>query len=880
MNFCKLMFAKNPLMSPTNWQAQCTEQGLAPELATLGLLLVAVTIIIWSIRLANSSYRQTGKPSINMGVFPALAALIAAGLLAIAAGGPEYVSSSQDASNHVIVVVDQSESARRQPQERTARLKEVSAFFENVERQNKQQISVSVINFAASATVRLNRSSARAANKLLKIDKPSEALNLNGSDLQTALDEAQKLAEEENDADMIILISDGNDTVIDLDDLASNVAGKIANVFVLSISAGPPLEGIVSSYLPSSIETNTKPNLRIVFDPGETNPQSNWDISLGKNGTEIPLEQKSLEMDGSLESLKLPIPFEGRGVQFAEIVMSSDEKRYAQRAFTLVESRIRVLGIGQAGFLSSLSEVEFEIEYASPNAPIDTSKYDVVVLGSVYAHQIPKTLSDRIVKGVSQGGLGLLVVNGPMQGTIESPTVIQSYDKTAIDPLLPVSPDPKFLIEEAPPRDIMVLVDTSGSMTNGGLAAARKAIVDVLGYMRPIDQIQIITFGGAVSGRLSGDAADQEKVKRFINNFSGNDQSNVKVAFEKAAQVVGNYTSVFLITDGEVNGVEYVRKGFSFYYLEYGRGGFRNRALADLASKSQLLTGAGLDFTPDSFNPEEKTEFFAPDTISPVTVTPMKGIIPGIRTSGVALSYPRVDAVRALISDGDAAEPLLVFRKAGGLGGGQTAAFLSSFDGAWTRTQEGRNSIKTILTNISKWSERERYSIEIEDLGAELEMQISVVSQIDSSKLPDELLATLVLADRSIGIPLREVNPGDSLFTGRIKLPGNNEVGARAALLVLQESGAEALQQSQSIPFMVPNKSLDVVDRGEASSFGVDIKGLEKLALIAGGAIDKLPTIDEKGIGFEVPQWPIHGIFMTLAAFLFGLALLGKGVRL
>ena len=60
-----------------------------------------------------------------------------------------------------------------------------------------------------------------------------------------------------------------------------------------------------------------------------------------------------------------------------------------------------------------------------------------------------------------------------------------------------------------------MLVDTSGSMAGGGLAAARLAVADILDYLRPEDSLEVITFGGLTTGRQMGDASGQAGDSKF-----------------------------------------------------------------------------------------------------------------------------------------------------------------------------------------------------------------------------------------------------------------------------------------------------------------------------------------------------------------------------
>ena len=161
-----------------------------------------------------------------------------------------------------------------------------------------------------------------------------------------------------------------------------------------------------------------------------------------------------------------------------------------------------------------------------------------------------------------------------------------------------------------------------------GSLPARLAVADILDYLRPEDSLEVITFGGLTTGRQMGDAQGKQVIRNFASRFPIGDSSNVSRAFDRALAATGNYISVFLITDGMVDPYDYAKAGLSFYYLQYGSGATPlNEEIAKAARQSQVLQfGQGLSFKPDSYDPEERAEFFTPDLVHPRAVAPIDGI--------------------------------------------------------------------------------------------------------------------------------------------------------------------------------------------------------------------------------------------------------------
>ncbi|WP_119310027.1 vWA domain-containing protein [Cohaesibacter haloalkalitolerans] len=893
MTACELIVSH---VSRLGWVATCQETGLVASLASWGVLLLVAGLLLltlWRMLLRPAE----GKGRWRGAVLSSGAVVLSALLLAVAAGRPAFLHRPTDGQQHFIFVVDQSESAHRQGAARAARLKALVEDVQALAEGREQATRVSVLDFAAGVDIRLNRGSLADGLAVILRDDRSERLSRDGSDLAGAIKAAEGLADQLGDDDVVFLISDGNSTGASLEAIAATMKGHLHRLYVTTLDAGAPAEGIVSSYLPASVQSGSDPTFRVVLDPGDpvqNGAQSkDWALALERDGAPVALEKSEIHGTGAIEALRLPVRFDGRGIHYAAVNLANGDQSFVTRAFTLVNAPVRVLGVGDTAFLDGLPPDQFQLTERKAGNLSGLEDFDVVVLGGVPASTFSGADLERLAGAVGSRGLGLLLVNGPMRGSAEDPTVVQSYADTPLDPLLPVSPDPRFLMDDPPPRDTIVLVDTSGSMSGGGLAAARSAVADLLGYLRPEDSLQLVTFGGLSSGRQFGTEDGKAAIRAFARRFPTGDSSNVTRAFETALASTGNYTSVFLITDGMVDPYDYAKAGLSFYYLQYGSGlAPLNEEIAKAARQSQILqSGQGLAFRPDSYQPEEKAEFFSPDPVHPRIVSPIEDIRGGIVTPGVAFSYARADAIRALVSDGIEGEPVLAFSQSRQAQSGRTGVFLSAFDAAWKDSEAGRKAIAASLLQLVKWSARSRYAFRLSDLGGQIGLQISVMEEKGASHLPQglpqTLAATLAVGGRTIGIPLQPVSEDSGVFEGRLPLSLTEEgtgedarEGAREGLLYLQEGGAGALDAPQAIPIMLPPARTIKGNGREAASFGVNRSGLEVLAGVSGGAVDHLPAPRQAGLQPVVPPQPLHLPLILLAAIFAGFGFLMRGNRL
>lgn len=846
------------------------------ELASWIALLVAVVGIIWVLgRRYYLDARAEGRARPRWLDASVLLVPLAALAAAIAAGEPAMIATTTGTDEHLIIVVDQSASARRLGEERAARLDAIARFVTEQEAAATVPLSVSVLSFGGRVVLRMDHGRAADAAALLRADGTGPEVDFQQSAVLAALEEAGRLAAAQPDADAIVLLSDGNDTV---DDLLAAVGGGVLEslpaTYVVPVSAGPPAEGIVSAYLPPAVESNATPIARVVFDPGADEPVTGWSIAASRNGQALAVSQPTL--DGAIQQLRLPITFEGRGLQFAQVGFAAGTSAYSRRMVTLVKSPIRVLGLGDAGFLDVLPSDRFDVT-AAATLPLSLADFDVVVLGAVDAGQLSRPDLQSLRDAVQASGLGLLLVNGGLRGDVREPTVTMSYKDTPLDAILPVSADPRFLIEDPPPRDILVVVDTSGSMEGSGIDSAKRAIRDLVSEMRPVDRIDVITFTAQQSGWLNGDAAGKSRLESFLAAMGTGGGSDAGPAFAEAARQTGNYAAAFFISDGDLADMNFRQNGMRFIYLEVGvTNALRHPEIAAIADEAQvLLPGQGLQLTPKFLKPEERTEYFLPDRVSPVTVQAIEGISGGVATSGLALAYVRADAERVLINP-TGGEPVLAFRDAGGIGGGRTAAFLSSFSGDWTGTEPGRRGIERSIEELASWSLRDRFDIRATDLGSALALRVSVLPGKGRDAIPELLTATLVSQASAVAsVPLVAVADAPGVFEGSLGLPVIDRQPKWEGALVLEEDDGSR----QIIPVTLPTAAPGNDNGREAASAYLEQAALEGIAEASGGAYDRLPASDGSPAGSQPPA-RLHLYFLAAAAILFGLGMWGREIRL
>jgi Ca-activated chloride channel family protein len=125
--------------------------------------------------------------------------------------------------------------------------------------------------------------------------------------------------------------------------------------------------------------------------------------------------------------------------------------------------------------------------------------------------------------------------------------------------LLMVMPGHQQGEQEPPPRELILVVDTSGSMHGDSLLQARSALVESIRTLRPVDTFNIIRFASDVSGLFDrAQPATPERLRhaeRYIHRLQANGGTEMLPALRRALPTTTGgerLRQVVFITDGSV----------------------------------------------------------------------------------------------------------------------------------------------------------------------------------------------------------------------------------------------------------------------------------------------------------------------------------------
>ncbi len=164
--------------------------------------------------------------------------------------------------------------------------------------------------------------------------------------------------------------------------------------------------------------------------------------------------------------------------------------------------------------------------------------------------------------------------------------------------LLQVEPPKRVNPDQVPPRDYVMVLDVSGSMSGFPLDTAKALLRDLVGGLKPTDTFNVVCFASG-SGLLSetplpANAANLDLAKHFIEGQDGGGGTELAAALQRAIALPGGgdrSRSILLITDGFVTAdaevSELIRHNIGTANLfAFGIGTSVNRELMESAARA------------------------------------------------------------------------------------------------------------------------------------------------------------------------------------------------------------------------------------------------------------------------------------------------------
>lgn len=808
---------------------------------------------------------------------------IASGLsLAWAGLNPILTPTPETVARSLVIVVDLSDSAMRGPVGEVGT--DLASWVREVAQLDAETAGVDwqgTVLAVGDGVLRLAGPAALAelAGTLDSIDRVDRPLG-GRTDLEAGLWEAGALIAESGRPGSVILLSDGLETRGDAVTAATHLGRQGIPVFIIPLESGAPSFGLVAADLASSVDSGAETTIRALL----ANPEdaaARFRVGWSDNGGVSAVETGSQQLaPDSVAAFRRPVVFEGSGLQFGTLELAADGSVASgppqmRRLFTLVRAPVRVLALGDADWARALPSERFQvtaIESADPTIDVsdaDPSLFDVAVINALPADRLAPALATAL-EGAVRRGTGLLLLNGDHPLADTDPTVIQSYEQSPLAPLLPVTSDPRQIAEDPPPREIILVIDTSSSMTGWKLVQARaigQAIIDRLSWR---DTARILTFQTGVQEGLPATAMDaigrgraQGLLGRLVTG-GGTDPTAVLGLVDRTE---GGRCGMFFLSDGQFGG-DWRPPGCWTTVFAIGRSLEAVNpdilAMGDVQPVDADFNAAAIQLA--FFRPAPSGQHFDRGSFLPEPGGLAAHGLPDppLALNGSAAIFARPEAEVVAIRPWPFA-PVLAFHRQGEA---RVGVLGTAVPDIWVDTPRGAMAIESWIERLVGWQARDRYLFDLRDRGTAIDIRIILSDDAALGQEVTDIAASVRLEDgRQIALPL---DPDPRLwgaFHGILPLPEG--AGAFRGRLELQEQGPGAIPALQSIPIVLP-AARGEVERGggvEAWAFGVDQDRLQRIAEASGGgpipAAERFAAASQPN---EVPQTPLFPWLLLGAA--------------
>ncbi len=774
--------------------------------------------------------------------------------LSIAAQNP-LVQREDTSGRHLAVVLDMSSSLAG----RAAGMEEVKArartFLASGLADVFPEDSTASLVLAGASSNNARSSLAPAALASAIAEVSQKDLPPGGdTDLAKGLDAALGNILNEGGRGSVLLVSDGHETEGNVLAGARRLAARGVPVHVLAMAAkGENAPGIAAANLPETVEYGAETYLRAIL-VAEGSEARRLKITVSADGQTQTVTRELRRQDGP-GLLRAPLRFEKVGLRLAEIRIddgSGTERRRRFLTHVMTPPRILIVRAGKDGakyWEKFLPDDRFEVAFKTPDAlggdpNFDPGAYDVIVIDAIPAQEIGGAALKKIAGAVLSARTGLFIVNGPMRGTDESPTVLRSYDETDLQPLLPVSSKPRPILKDPPGRHVVIMIDGSGSMGGWPLKKAKEMSRVIIEKLRAVDRLELIVFttkpAHLVQNRLMDEAGKSFALDQ-LNRVEASGGTDPTLALQLISGQRFSNCGLFFFSDGFFNAVT-LRPDCKPTVFAIGQ--TEESITAALRQISDPIP-VGSKFDANSI----KLEFFEPQPrdrlFEPGSYTAVNGIDAMMEgwsllplnpppLEGNAVSYAKVGAVVAAVRP-RLLDPVLAFQDTRGAGVG---VFTTSFPGTWIARPDTREAVTTWIRRVVPFEAHDRYSLSFKDLGDAMTVRLALAAEAGRVPEIDRVLIQVRVKDGPpIDFNLRPDPENPDSFIGAFRLPvGDVPIDS---VMVIRETGKGALRRTQLLPIVLPTAAKVSARPGaEAWSRGTNTQKLRAIAAAGGGVFN------------------------------------------
>jgi Ca-activated chloride channel family protein len=378
----------------------------------------------------------------------------------------------------------------------------------------------------------------------------------------------------EDSSKIVILLTDGNQNLGEVERAALMAAGNNVKVFVISPpdvqKAGEIL--IKKVVAPKEINEGEMINIKVVIENRNDRAVKGDLKLLNKDGV---LKEWDTEFKSGISVFEVPYKSEEKGfikfnanLDIEDAGLDLDKENNSKFAFVNVSDKTRLLYINgaknQKMYLpEALEDKTIDVEIKNPDQIPKTLqeyiKYDSIIFSNVSKDSISDEQMTLIEKYVKDYGGGFVMTCGT------NITAEGGYSGTKIEEILPVK-----IIGGDPPKkekksrlSLILIIDKSGSMLGKKMLFAKKASIELIKQLKPNDNFGIVAFDTSpytIVELKSNEEAKKEIIRKLsmLNADGGTDIfPAMDTAYRQIRQKNSKVNHVILLSDGNTKSIYY-----------------------------------------------------------------------------------------------------------------------------------------------------------------------------------------------------------------------------------------------------------------------------------------------------------------------------------
>ncbi len=416
----------------------------------------------------------------------------------------------------------------------------------------------------------------------------------------------------------LVLITDGRDTIGDPGRIERGLQALGMTVDIVTAAGTHPLEIIVEDlHVPARVKTHRPFRLRAsLYASEEMQEVSIKLLHTGPAGIEETVEElvEPLDAGDSSHTFTTQVNAEGEHLFRVEVDVGQGKDAFPENNFyeaaTEAAGPPAVLYVegepARGGHLrSALETAGFDVDLRGagglPASAEDLAEFTAVIVSDVPKSQLGGGKIGAVKSYVKAGGV-FIFAGG------KKSYQMGGYRGSALEPFLPVTLEVPTDVEKTSAAVILV-IDTSGSMSGSPIAMAREAAKASVAVLQPDDLVEVISFDSKPRRLfMMQKAKNQMMINSFISKLrSGGGTDIIKaldLAYRDISPVQAKKKHIVLLTDGQSStaGIDAILQNASSEGITISTIGLGASVQRSFLEKIANATGGKASFTNDAKN--------------------------------------------------------------------------------------------------------------------------------------------------------------------------------------------------------------------------------------------------------------------------------------